>query len=555
MHRAAALGLTLVLGACAAPGPGLDGAAPGDDLDEDELIEADPGALQGSARPWSPNLDATEALTPCTAEGELWLDLAPHEDHPAVVEVQAVLPEGLPFHGALRVSWTEADGSEVAFTETLDAPEDAWLGSLWGLPPETPISVDASWTRADLPGERLCLASPEIVTTGPVSAEGFPRHITHLRTEEPTRQAELDGLRFLGVMGSAQESAAFMLDARGRLLWHQDLGLPALVKGLALHPDGERLFVMGVNEYADEPGTVVSFRPTGERTEHAVAHALHHAMSFDGAGRLLVLGWEEEELHGQTVVTDTLVRLDLEAGSSEVLWRTWDSLERPEAETLSTMNGSGIYGDNQAIAYGYANGLGLDVASGTAAISLGGVPGGVITVDLEGEAPPAYLRNRSLTQEAVPGAELLPEDLLVRRAHHAWSDGTDRLLVYNRREDGVGTTVDALRWTPAEGEVEEALEIEQSIALLDETGAPTVNEHLGIAWPVDLDFARPGALMAGYHPYAGHSFTVHTAPFDPEREGLDSELLLQVSLADGESLEMIGGFMEAWSLQTLHARR
>lgn len=558
MHRAAALGLTLAsaatLVACAAP----DGAAGPLDLEQAAdhgLILAAEAVAQGSARPHSTGAGVASPAGSCTEAGELWLDLTPSEEHPAVVEVQALLPEALPFEGTLTVSWTESDGREVAFSRALTATEDAWLGTLWGLPPDTEVSVDASWARPDRPGERWCLAAPELVRTGTPEASDFPAHAVHHRTTDPERQAELDALRFLAVAGSGQGARAFMLDTRGRLLWHQSLDRSDLVKGVALHPDGEQLFVMGVNQTVGERGSLLALSPAGGRVEHCVDHPLHHAMSFDAQGRLLALGWEAEELHGETVVTDTLVRFDLEAGTSEVLWRTWDSLDRPSAETLAGMSGAGIYGDAEAIAYGYANGLGVDVASGTAAIALGGTPAGLVRVDLDGEQPPAFLRNRAPASEGLPGAELLPEDLLVRKAHHAWADDTGRVLIYNRRDASTGTTIDALRWTPAEDGQAEALEIEQSIALLDAEGLPDFNSHLGTAWPVDLDFTGSGALMAGYHPFADHALTVHTAPFDPEREGLEAEELLHVGLAEGQSLTLVGGFMEAWSLERLHAPR
>jgi len=543
MHPTRALvAIALSLGCQQAPTTGSPHealASPGSDAGHQAEHDANPIEddhtfdISGLAFPGA----EASSLPTCVDSDALWLDAEVAPDHGAVLETALVLEDGAPFDVTLTATWSEDDGSSGSLSRSFSG-EDAYQAALWGLPTERAVTLSARWELAHSVRETFC--SPEYtVTTGSVDTTGLPA----LQTITRVAGAEVDHVRFLAVLKTADSGQAVMVDSRGRYVWRHDLDNNELVKGLALDPDGERLYVLLPSDTIEEMATVRVLRPTGDMETITLDHALHHGMTMDAEGRLLGLGWELTEHEDMTLLTDTLVRFDLEAGTSEVLWRSMDYLGLPDAQQMSGLSGSGLY-EGDVVAYGYANGVSVDRATGLIAVSLPGVDPGILTFDADGQLTSTFTNFSEAA--SVEGKDLLPGHSLFERPHHGWAMPNDRVLAFNRRSETDGSTLDAMSWTG------DTLNILGSEALLSNDGEAIYNAHLGNVFPIDGLAEQRGGLVAAWAPNADHAYTLRTDPFDPEGTAGESELLLQVGEADDSTAVVVSGFMEAWSLSRLN---
>ena len=508
-------------------------AAPSLSLPSDDgpLTEQGSGFAQLGTLAHQPGQDAG-----CHVSDGLWLDATPAAGQEAVVELALVLEDGAPFSARVEAHWQEVDGSWQHLGRRLDSAE-AHQSHLWGLPPHTDVSIEVSWVREDAPDVTWCGVA-EAVRTGSVDTSDLPElEVTH-RLDG----ADVDDVRFLSVLKGAGDAAVVMVDSRGRYVWRQDLDNQELVKAIALHPDSQRLFVALPSDSVDEPATVRIVRPSGEMETIVLDHPLHHGIAFDGEGRLYGIGWETTLLHGEEVLTDTLVRFDVDTGQSEVLWRTFDHLVEPDAERVSELPSTNLY-DGDVRAYGYVNGISVNRERGVAALSLPNQDPGILVIDLDTlEVSP--VTNGALAS-APTGLGLLPSDSVFGQPHHAWADGDGRLVVYNRRDASAGSTVDTLIYD------EEGVEVVRSEATVGSDGDPSYNSHLGNVFPVDGQLAAEGGRLAVWSPFADHAYSLRADPFDASADP-DDGLMLQVGVASGTELGVVGGFMAAYSVDRLH---
>ena len=407
----------------------------------------------------------------------------------------------LDFEGEVVATWED---QETRRQVGLEDPREL---DFWGLPGDTDIDL---WLDGEFYGTW---------TTEPVDTTGLvPLEVTH-RAED----AEVDDVRFVSVMKVPDTAVAVMHDTRGRAVWRQDLDTSELVKGVAVDPEAQRVYALLPSDTLDEGARIRVAGPTGGLETLAADCALHHGLALGPEGDLLGLGWEIEPIGDELVLFDTLEHVDVETGACTTLLRTQDHLPWPTEEEVRHFP-PGLY-DGDVRAYGYANGLSFDPTSELVSISVPMVSAGLLVTDLEGEA-----------------TFLTDDDELYDEPHYGWANEQGEVLVYNRRSDEQGSTVEALT---LEGERVGRYHLQQP------TGEPAYNSHLGTVFPVDRELGVEGGLLAGYHPFADSTYELTEDPFDPSGTRGASRRLLQLQSAD-PSTNAIGGFMEAYSLEALN---
>ena len=389
------------------------------------------------------------------------------------------------------------------------AVEVAWDGEVtngfWGIPPETDVDVTVN-------GEPL-----GVWTTQPVDTTGLvPLEVTHRSPD-----ADVGHVRFLSVMKVQDTATVVMHDTTGAAVWRRDLETIELVKGLAVDTAAQRVYALLPSDTLDEGAQIRVVSPDGSMETLVADCALHHGIALGPDGDLLGLGWEIEPIGAEDVLFDTLELVDAETGACTTILRTQDHLPWPTEEQVSSLS-PGLY-DGEVRAYGYANGVSFDPTSELASISMPMVSPGLLITDLGGEA-----------------TFLTGSDELYDEPHYGWANEHGEVLVYNRRSEAAGTTIEAMT---IDGERLSQYHLQHP------TGESAYNPHLGTVFPVDRELGVEGGLLAGYHPFASSTYELTEDPFTSDSG--HSRRLLQLQSAD-ETVSAIGGFMEAYSLDTLN---
>ena len=428
------------------------------------------------------------------------------------VALQAEPSPSMPTTVVLRSA--SATTVQVSFESTTFETEVATERTLWGLPPETPVTFTPAC------GEPLEL------TTGYLEGEeGLPLEVT-------VSTRDRNDIRFLmPVRREDGSNVVVMLDELGRVVWKVELPTSEYMKALTAAPGVVYVHQDSGNEN-DFP-ILYGLAPDGSATEHQPGVVLHHDLAIGPDGALYGLGWDKRQHEGYDVLGDTLFRFDLE-GNAEVLWNAWDQLEPPDAQWLSEREGkSGLYrGD--VILWTYVNSVTVDWPTGNIAATNGAGHLGPIVL------PEGWLFHAANTEKP---EEIRDLGQVFDQIHSAWLDDQDRLMVYNRRQGTVGASVDS--WTLDREQA--ALGFVGSYRGEDDDGT-IPNETVGAALPVDNRTGAYADLTVVSYPNPRRTLELVEGAF----EGTDHQVVLRLAPTTDDDHEVFIGYVEAYSLGFLN---